>query len=122
MWDAFTGHLVVQPFRHEAEVRRAEFSPDGRRLLTAGYGGAVKVWDLSFLRPPLPVPDWLPALAESLGGKRIGPKDSLESVPGDSFQIAKARVEQWGKKDYYGRWAHWLLQERFERPVKPFQP
>ena len=122
VWDAFTGHLVAQPFRHEAEVRRAEFSPDGRRLLTAGYGGAVKVWDLSFLRPPLPVPDWLPALAESLGGKRIGPKDSLESVPGDSFQIAKARTEQWGTNDYYGRWAHWFLQERFERPVKPFQP
>jgi WD40 repeat protein/serine/threonine protein kinase len=124
VWDAFTGHMIAQPFRHEGvvEVRRAEFSPDGQRLLTAGYDGAVKAWDLSFLRPPLPAPDWLPALAESLGGKRIGPKDSLESVPGESFQLAKARVEQWGKNDYYSRWAHWLLQERFERPVKPFQP
>jgi WD40 repeat protein len=122
VWDALTGHLVAQPFRHDAEVRRAEFSPDGQRLLSAGYDGAVKVWDLSFLRPPLPIPDWLPALVESLGGKRIGPKDSMESVPGDRFQIAKARVERWGKKDYYGRWAQWLLQERFERPVKPFQP
>jgi WD40 repeat protein len=124
VWDALTGHLVAQPFRHEGEVevRRAEFSPDGQRLLTAGYDGAAKVWDLSLLRPPLPVPDWLPVLAESLGGKRIGLKDSLEPVPGESFQIAKARVEQWGKSDYYGRWAHWLLRERFERPVKPFQP
>jgi hypothetical protein len=77
---------------------------------------------LSFLRPPLPVPDWLPVLAEALGGKRIGPRDSLEPVPGESFQTAKTRVEQWSTNDYYGRWAHWLLQERFERPVKPFQP
>ena len=122
VWDALTGHLVAQPFRHDAEVRRAEFSPDGKRLLTAGYDGAVKVWNLSFLRPPLPVPDWLPALAESLGGKRMGPRDSLESVPGDSFQVAKARIEQAGKNDYYGRWTRWLLQERFERPVKSFQP
>jgi WD40 repeat protein len=122
IWDALSGHLVAQPFHHDGEVRRAEFSPDGQRLLTAGTDGAVKIWDLSFLRPPLPVPDWLPLLAESLGGKRIGPKDSLESVPGDSFQIAKARIEQSGKNDYYGRWARWLLQERFERPVKPFQP
>jgi WD40 repeat protein len=124
VWDALTGHLVAQPFRHDGdvEVRRAEFSPDGQRLLTAGFDGAVKIWDLSFLRPPLPVPDWLPVLAESLGGKRIGPKDSLEPVPGDSFQIAKARAEQWNKNDYYGRWAQWMLQERFERPVKPFQP
>jgi WD40 repeat protein len=122
VWDAFTGHLVAEPFVHNAENRRAEFSPDGRRLLTAGHDGAVKVWDLSLLRPPLPVPDWLPVLAESLGGKRIGPKDSLESVPGDSFQTAKTRVEQWGKNDYYGRWAQWFLQGRFERSVKPFQP
>jgi WD40 repeat protein len=122
VWDARTGHLVAQPFRHEGEVRRAEFSPNGQRLLTAGYDGAVKIWDLSFLRPPLPVPDWLPLLAESLGGKRLGSKDSLESVPGDSFQIAKASIEQWGKNDYYGRWAQWFLQERFERPVSPFQP
>jgi WD40 repeat protein/serine/threonine protein kinase len=122
VWDAFTGHLVAEPFVHNDENRRAEFSPDGRRLLTASFDGTVKLWDLVSLRPPLPAPDWLPALAESLGGKRVGPRDSLESVPGDSFQIAKARIEQWDKNDYYGRWAHWLLQERFERRVKSFQP
>jgi WD40 repeat protein/serine/threonine protein kinase len=122
VWDAFTGHLVAEPFVHNADNRRAEFSPDGRRLLSASFDGTVKVWDLVSLRPPLPAPDWLPALAESLGGKRVGPKDSLESVPGDSFQLATARIEHWGTNDYYGRWAHWFLHERFERPVKPFQP
>jgi WD40 repeat protein len=122
VWDAQTGHLLAAPFRHEAEVRRAEFSPDGRRLLTASHDGTVKVWDLALLRSPLPVPDWLPMLAESLGGKRVGLKDSLESVPADTFQLAKKRVEQWGTNDYYGRWGRWLLHERFERPVKPFQP
>jgi eukaryotic-like serine/threonine-protein kinase len=120
--DARTGHLAAQPFRHGDELQRAEFSPDGQRLLTAASDGAVKVWDLSFLRPPLPVPGWVPLLAESLGGKRIGPKDSLEAVPGDSFQLATTHIEQWGTNDYYGRWAHWLLHERFERPVKPFRP
>ena len=59
---------------------------------------------------------------ESLGGKRIGPRDSLESVPGDSFQLAKASVEHCSTNDYYGRWARWLLLDRFERPVKPFKP
>jgi WD40 repeat protein len=122
VWDARTGHLVAEPFVHQGEVRRAEFSPDGRRLLTASFDSTVKMWDLAFLRPPLPVPDWLPMLAESLGGKRLGPKDSLESVPGDTFQLARKRAEQWGTNDYYGRWGHWLLKERFERPVKAFQP
>jgi hypothetical protein len=122
VWDAKTGHLLAESFVHQAEVRRAEFSPDGRRLLTASFDGTVKLWDLAFLRPPLPVPDWLPLLAESLGGKRLGSKDSLESLPGDTFQLARKRVEQWGTNDYYGRWGHWLLQERFQRPVKAFQP
>jgi WD40 repeat protein len=122
VWDAFTGHLLAEPFSHNAENRRAEFSPDGRRLLTTAFDGTVKVWDLALLRPPLPVPDWLPALAESLGGKRLGPKGSVESIPSDAFQLARTRIQQWGQKDYYGRWAYWLLHERFERPIKPFQP
>jgi WD40 repeat protein len=121
LWDARTGHLVAEPIVHRGEVRRAEFSPDGHHLLTASYDGTVKVWDLALLRPPLPAPDWLPMLAESLGGKRLGPKDSLESVPGTVFQTAKARVERSGTNDYYGRWGQWLLKERFERPVRSFQ-
>ncbi len=121
VWDSRTGHLVAEPFVHQGEVRRAEFSPDSRRLVTASYDGTVKVWDLAFLRPPLPVPDWMPMLAEFLGGKRFGRKDSLESVPGDTFQTMEKRVEQWGTSDYYGRWAHWLLRERLERPVKPLR-
>jgi WD40 repeat protein len=122
VWDASTGHLLAEPFLHDAENRRAEFSPDGRHLLTASFDGTVKVWDLVLLRPPLPVPGWLPSLAESLGGKQVGPKDSLESVPGDAFELATTSIQHWSKEDYYGRWAHWLLHERFERQVKMFQP
>ena len=122
IWDAATGHLVAEPFSHEDELRRAEFSPDGQRLLTASYDGRIKVWDLTLLRPPLPVPEWLCDLAESLVGKRIGPKDSVESVPGNSFGEVKARIEQLNNNDYYSRWAHWLLDDRFEQPVKPFRP
>jgi WD40 repeat protein len=122
IWDASTGHLVAEPVWHNAENRRAEFSPDGRRLLTASFDGTVKVWDLPLLRPPLPVPEWLPLLAESLGGKRLGLKDSLESIPGDTFQSVRTSIEQRREQDYYARWAHWLLHERFERPTKPFVP
>ena len=122
LWDAFTGHQVAEPFIHGGEVRRALFCPDGRRFLTASHDGTVKIWDLGLLRPPLPAPDWLPALAESLSGKRIGHKDSVESAPGDGFQPAGERLARWPRSDYYSRWARWFLVGRFERPVKPFQP
>lgn len=121
VWDARSGHLVAEPFRHQKEVRRAEFSLDGRRLLTSSFDGTAKIWELALLRPPVLVPDWLPELAESLAGKRIGAKDAPESVPADSFQRVKQRIAQAPQDDYYGRWAKWMLQERMERPVKPFR-
>jgi WD40 repeat protein len=123
IWNPRNGHLVAEPFLHQKEVRRAEFSPDGRRLLTASFDGTVKVWDLVLLRPPLPVPEWLPDLAQSLGGKRIGSNDAPESVAGDSFQRVTQQINRLSApNDYYSRWAKWMLQDRLQRPVKSFQP
>jgi WD40 repeat protein/serine/threonine protein kinase len=123
VWHARSGHLAAEPFWHRKEVRRAEFSPDERRLLTASFDGTVKIWELVLLRPPVPVPDWLPDLAESLGGKRIGTEEAPKSISGDSLQRVKQRLAQVpAQNDYYARWAKWMLHERLERPVKPFQP
>jgi WD40 repeat protein/serine/threonine protein kinase len=122
IWEPFTGHLMCEPFTHQPgkEVRRVAFSPDGGRLLTASYDGTIKIWDLAFLRPPIPAPDWLPDLAETLGGKRIGAKDAPESVPGDGLQRVRHRLAQSPGNDYYSHWARWMLEERLQRPVKPF--
>jgi WD40 repeat protein len=123
IWDARTGHLVAEPFMHQKEVRRAEFSPDGKRLLTCSYDGTAKIWELNLLCPPMPVPDWLPDLAESLAGKRISSRDTPESIPGDAFHRVKQRMSQASpQNDYYGQWAKWMFEQRFERPVKPFLP
>jgi hypothetical protein len=35
----------------------------------------------------------------------------------------KARIAQTREQDdYYYRWAKWMLEERLQRPVKPFRP
>jgi eukaryotic-like serine/threonine-protein kinase len=123
IWNAASGHLAAEPFGHEKEVRRVQFSPDMRRLLTAAFDGKIKIWELACLRPPTPAPDWLPELAEALGGKRIGERDAPETVAGNSLQLVQQRITQAATTNkYYSAWANWMLQERLQSPVKSFQP
>jgi eukaryotic-like serine/threonine-protein kinase len=37
---------AIEPLSHEEEVHYAEFSPDGRRILTASLDNAVRLWDV----------------------------------------------------------------------------
>jgi WD40 repeat protein len=123
IWEAASGHLAAEPFAHEKQVRRVAFSPDMQRFLTGSLDGTVKLWDLTLLRPPLPVPGWLPELAEALGGKRIGDQDALATVPGETLERVRQKLARpIATNDFYASWAKWMLEERLEHPVKPFRP
>ena len=68
VWDANTGEPVTGALRHSSQwAIGAEFSPDGRRLLTTGRG-AAKLWDLRPDRRPI---EDLELLAQVLCGHRI---------------------------------------------------
>jgi hypothetical protein len=123
IWHAATGRLVAEPFAHEKEVRRVQFSFDMQRLLTGAFDGKIKIWDLSCLRPPMPAPEWLPELAEALGGKRIGKNDAPETVPGDSFPRVRDRLARVSiTNDYYRVWANWRLNGGRIAPIASVSP
>jgi eukaryotic-like serine/threonine-protein kinase len=45
LWNARTGQALGEPMRHQGVVRRADYSPDGWRVVTASEDGTACVWD-----------------------------------------------------------------------------
>jgi WD40 repeat protein len=79
VWDADTGEPVSPPLRHQEAVRFAQFSPDGRLVVTAsgdstGGKGVARVWDASSgeaITPPLRHDGWVIHASFSPDSRRI---------------------------------------------------
>src|SRR5436309_12212321 len=46
VWDAETGKPVSEPMKHDHAVNSAQFSPDGKRIVTASWDKTARVWDV----------------------------------------------------------------------------
>jgi WD40 repeat protein/tetratricopeptide (TPR) repeat protein len=119
IWDANTGQRLTEPFLHdEPFVHVARFSPDGRWLVTTVAGNAY-VWDTA----PLPekTPDWLPQLAEAVGGWHLNEKNLLVPVEDqwDALNQIRARLSA-NANDPFERWGSWILANGENRSVSPF--
>ena len=56
IWDAATAKPLTEPMKHDAEVRSAQSSPDGKLIVTASgllddVTGEARVWDTESGRP-----------------------------------------------------------------------
>lgn len=108
LWDPETGHPVSEPMRHGARVTSAEFSPDGSQLVTFSSDKAVRIWEVT--QAPLPVPDWLPALAEAVAGQHINEKEVAEVLSVEVLYRLRQTLSANTASDYYGRWADGSLR------------
>ena len=45
MWDARTGHALLELKGHTGGCRSVSFSPDGTRIVTGSEDRTAKVWD-----------------------------------------------------------------------------
>jgi eukaryotic-like serine/threonine-protein kinase len=74
VWGAVGGQPLSLPLRYSGEVKSAQFSPDGKRIVTASVDGTARVWDARSGQPltePLRHGDWVYSAQFSPDGKRI---------------------------------------------------
>ncbi len=45
IWDAATGQLIADLKGHTQDVRSAQFSPDGKKIVTVSDDNTAKIWD-----------------------------------------------------------------------------
>jgi WD40 repeat protein len=120
IWDAATGHLLSESMRHGERVQYAEFSPDGRWVLTASSDNTAGFWEVPLA--PLPIPEWLPELAEAVAGQRIHSQDMSTVVPvQELFELKEKLSRSRGTSDYE-RWVKWFLADSATRTLSPSSP
>ncbi len=126
LWDPGTGQRISEKFEHQEPfvfsenlrgMNSAAFSPDGQFLITAGEHSVACVWEVP--RPRLPVPPWLPELAEALAGQRFNQRGLLEPVPARTQWALRQRALDAATDESYRRWARWFFGDASTRTVLP---
>jgi tetratricopeptide (TPR) repeat protein len=120
VWDAQTGQALTEPLRRSGYALSAQFSPDGKRIVTAEDCGAC-VWDLAPTQTGFP--DWLIRLSEALSGQVLDKQGILEPTRLNRLETIdqiRQQLNQTAENDDWVIWGHWLLADRATRPISPF--
>ena len=113
VWDIRSGRTLTGPLAHANMVSALAFAEEGRRLITASWDGTALRHDLpSFKEHP---PNWLPLLAESVGGLRFTDQGQEEVVAVDEFLRMKSRMLAPRPDGEFESWARWFLSDRGHR-------
>jgi eukaryotic-like serine/threonine-protein kinase len=147
VWDAQTGELLMEPLSHgrpprpgefkpiadSATIRgatvsgvifpvnSAQFSPDGKRVVTAADDGNVRVWDIA--PSPESSPAWLAQLAEAICGQTLNKQGLLEPSRlnrADILNHVRQELNRAPDTDDWAVWGRWFLADSLTRTISPF--
>jgi tetratricopeptide (TPR) repeat protein len=120
VWDGFTGRPVTEWFRHRSHVAHVSFSPDQQWMATASVDKTARIWELP--EAPVPVPSWLPELAEAVVHLRRNAAGHEAFVSPAEFLEMRERLADADGQDAYTLWARWFLADRSTRVMSPHSP
>lgn len=108
LWDAATGLPVSESHRanEQSTATHAAFTPDGRYIVCSDRTLPLRFVEVPTL--PLPVPEWLPALAEALAGARQLPDGRVESISPTRLLELRSQLLKLPGNDFYPRWGRWF--------------
>lgn len=118
-WDVSSGLPLTPPLPHDAPVSVILFHPKGNVAVAGGGSPVLRVWPLPEIDAP--APQWLPDLAEALGGQRLNDRHILEPVSVEALSELQTRLhsDDSMKASPWGEFASWFFGDPLDRPVRP---
>ena len=122
VWEVRSGRALCDAFSHEGDsapgVASAVFSPDSMHILTAGSDGTARIHAWVDLHES--TPEWLPDLAEAVGGFYLNARGVAEYLDNAAQELAQLR-QRLGTvpPTPLVKWALWYLADRSVRPMSP---
>ncbi len=128
LWDSVTGLPLTEPLPHHICVATphvppstsARFSPDGSRIVLGTDDHAAVVLEVP--KPTLPIPRWLPDVAEAFAGVRFMPSGAL--VPVEDSKLTDLATNRAGTSagPFWDQWLEWTIYLRSVRTISPTSP
>jgi hypothetical protein len=113
-----TGHPICDALMHGNRVVGAEWSPDGRSVLTASWDGSARVWAMPLLQQT-PDSRWLADTAEAVARLKLAHDEIRQEMTPNALEALRSSKRASAGDTQFLDWSQWLFAERQTRPMAP---